>query len=265
VKIVALLQTFNERRFIANCIEHLARQGVSVYLIDNESNDETLAIAERYLGRGLIGMETLPKSVASNLSGQLRRKEELAASLEADWLIHIDADELHMATHPRQSLSDVVRVADEAGYNAINFIEFTFVPTLESPDHDHPDYPQTMRWYYPYVLEFPHRLNAWKRQDGPVDLVSSDGHVVSFPGVQMFPRHLYMRHFLFLSVDHAREKYENNGGFYRTAERFAKNWRIQFDVARVQLPSETQLRLYAPGEPLDRTNPLSRHLPILPV
>jgi hypothetical protein len=39
---------------------------------------------------------------------------------------------------------------DAGGYNAVDFSELAFVPTRESPDHDHPDYRRTMRWYYAF-------------------------------------------------------------------------------------------------------------------
>jgi hypothetical protein len=98
-----------------------------------------------------------------------------------------------------------------------------------------------------------------------VDLVSSDGHVVAFEGLRMAPRNLHMRHFLFLSIGHAREKYEAKGHFYKTSPEFAAvNWRIDFDFAQVRLPSERQLRRYDPAQPLDRSEPLTHHLAILP-
>ena len=59
---VALLATYNEERFVAGCLEHLLQQHVDVYLIDNCSSDQTVAIASRYLGRGLIGIETFPRT-----------------------------------------------------------------------------------------------------------------------------------------------------------------------------------------------------------
>lgn len=261
MKIVALLQTFNERRFIANCIEHLNAQGASVYVVDNESTDNTVEIAERYLGRGVIGIEQLPRDGLWELRRQLERKQELAAVLDSDWLMHVDADELREAADPRQSLAEVFRRADEMGFNAVNFLEFAFVPTAESPDHDHPDYEQTMRRYYPLVPEYPHRLNAWKRQDGAVDLVSSDGHRVDFPGLRIWPRNLYMRHFLFLSVEHAAEKYTLSRKF-PSDRREEPNWRIDLDVSRIKLPPERLLRRYVPGQPLDRTEPVEHHLPM---
>ena len=55
IRVIALLASYNEERFIAG-------QGLQVYLIDNESTDNTVAIAERYAGRGLIRIETLPRA-----------------------------------------------------------------------------------------------------------------------------------------------------------------------------------------------------------
>ena len=75
MRIVAMIQVYNNRRVIAACIEHLRGQGVDVYLIDNESTDETVAIAERYLDRGVIDIETLPCRGRFNLKEQCARQE----------------------------------------------------------------------------------------------------------------------------------------------------------------------------------------------
>jgi hypothetical protein len=189
---------------------------------------------------------------------------ELADSLDADWFIHMDPDEVRVSSDPRQSLTDALRAADEAGFNAVNFLEFTFVPTREHPDHDHPYYQRTMRWYYPFLPTFPYKLNAWKRRDGPVDLASSLGHRVAFAGLRMSPRNLYLRHYLFLSRDHLREKYllhravnlpcATSGPFAAT-HRWWHMWSTGEDVGPIRLPSELQLRRYGPGEPLDRSDP----------
>ncbi len=170
MRIVAILATFNEARFIAGCDQHLRDQGVDVYLIDNESTDDTVALAERYLGAGVIGIESMPRAGASDLQARLKRKEELAQRLDADWLMHVDADEFHVVPAPRRSLAQAFAEADEGGFNAVNFIEYTFIPTREHPDHDHPQFAQTMRHYYPFLPSFPHRLNAWKRQEQRVEL-----------------------------------------------------------------------------------------------
>jgi hypothetical protein len=260
VRIVAIVQTYNEQRFIGDCLDHLAEQGISAYLIDNESTDDTVAIAERRLTANLIGIESLPRDGSYSLTPQLVRKEELAQSLDADWLIHLDADERRVATDPGRSLAEALTEIDEAGFNAVNFLEFTFVPTREAPDHDHANYAQTMRSYYPFLPRFPHRLNAWKRQDGPVELASSGGHRVQFPGLRMAPESLYMRHFIFLNAAHAARKF-GPGRYAPDEVTFGwHGWRAQMDPALIELPSERDLRSYVADHLLDPSEPRTKHI-----
>jgi glycosyltransferase involved in cell wall biosynthesis len=260
MRVVAILATHNEQRFIGPVIEHLRTHGVDVYLIDNESTDRTLEIAEGYLGRGVAGIETLPREGHFALRAQCARKEELADTLDADWLIHLDADEIRVSSRRGQSLVQALEEADDAGYNAVNFLEFTFVPTRENPDHDHPHFQETMRWYYPFLPRFPHRLNAWKRQDGPIELKWSGGHRVRFPGLRMSPTSLYMRHYLYISRQHAIEKF--------VARRFAPDevadgwfgWRSRLKEDMIDFPSQRELRFYEADHLLDPSSPRKHHL-----
>jgi hypothetical protein len=267
LRVVALVGAYNEERFIGGCIDHLARQGVDVYLIDNESTDRTVSRAERYLGKGLIGIETLPRHGEFSLITILRRKEELAAELEADWFMHQDTDEIRVAFPSSRTLAEVLSEVDAAGYNAVNFLEFTFVPTVEAPDHDHPRFEQTMRHYYPFLPTFPHRLNAWKRQPEPVELAWSAGHQVRFPGVRMWPESYRLRHYLVLSTAHAAEKY---GGRVRTELETVNGWggwrtilaeRAPEELADVlRLPRQRELREYVTDDLLDPADPLTAHV-----
>jgi hypothetical protein len=260
LRIVAMIQAYNERRFIAPCIEHLRTQGVDVYLIDNESTDDTVAIAERYLGKGVIGIESLPRAGGFELKQQCRRQEELAADLDADWLIHHDVDEMRVSPTRGQTLAEAIREADEAGFNAIDFIEFAFVPTLEASDHDHPSFALTMRSYYPFRPWVPHRLNAWKRQDEPVELESSAGHVVGFPGLQVSPRPLFMRHYLFLNVEHALDKFVRREFAEEEVASGWYGWRATVTAEDIRLPSASQLRDYVADHLLDARDPWTHHV-----
>jgi len=255
MRVIAILATYNEARFIAGCLEHLFRQGVEVYLMDNCSTDDTVRIAERYLERGLIGIETLPREGNFNLSAQLRRKEVLFDALAADWFMHVDADEILVPPRSDRTLAQAFADVKAQGYNAVNFLEFTFIPTQEAPDHDHPDFQKTMRWYYPYLPFFPHRLNAWKQQPGPVELAWSGGHKVRFPGLQMYPESFRMRHYLFLSVAHAIRKYVNQR--YDPAEVRAGwfEWRARLKPEMITLPRQAGLRTYTSDDELDPSNP----------
>jgi hypothetical protein len=255
VKIVAMLQTYNEQRFIGDCLDHLADQGISVYLVDNESTDDTVAIAERRLGKNLIGIETLARDGHFALRSQLQRKEELAQSLDADWLMHVDADEFRVSPDRGYSLARAIAEVDEAGFNAVNFFELIFLPTREAPDHNHPDFLQTMRSYYPVLPVFPNRLNAWKRQDGPVELVHSGGHLVRFPGLRLAPRSMYSRHYLFLSVDDVSRKFGPERYAPDELARGWHRWRARQTPSSIELPSARDLRTYVEDHLLDPSDP----------
>lgn len=261
MRIVAIIQVYNGERFIAGCIEHLQANGVDVHLIDDASTDATVSIAERYLGRGVSEIEVLAPHEVHNWHDICRRKERLAADLDADWLIHHDIDEVRIAPDPRTSLAQALADFDRAGYNAVNFLEFTFTPTREAPDHDHPHYQRTMRSYYSFAPAFPHRLNAFKRQDGPVELAWSGGHRVRFDGLAMAPGSLYMRHYLYLSRAHAIEKYVRHRPF--AAETLALGWhgfRPRLRPEMIELPPAHLLHTYDGDEHLDPSSPRRTHL-----
>jgi glycosyltransferase involved in cell wall biosynthesis len=259
MRVIAILAAYNEERFIAGCLDNLIRQGLQVYLIDNDSTDNTVAIAARYAGRGLIGIETLPRAGVFSLRPQCERKEALAATLDADWFIHVDADQILLPAQSTQSLAQALAEVDAEGFNAVYFHQFAFVPTKEMPDHDHPDYQQTMRWYYPHESSFPHSLRAWKRQDAPVELSWSGGHRVRFPGLRMCPLAFRYRHYLFLSVEHAIRKYiqkrfdsvEVAGGWH--------GWRVRLRPESIRLPSQAELRPYTSDDMLDHSEPRTQH------
>lgn len=264
VRVVALLAAYNEERFIGGCLEHLFEQGVEAYLIDNCSTDRTVEIAERYLDSGLIGIETFPRGEFHTWQLLLERKEELAATLEADWFMHLDPDEIRLPPRSDQTLAQAFANAEAEGYNAVNFMEFTFVPTQEAPDHDHPNFQETMRWYYPFLRRFPQRLNAWKRQPKKVDLAQSGGHRVQFPRLRMCPESFKMRHYIFLSVPHALGKYLNRKHPPEALKRGWARMRASLAPEKIKLPSQEEMRYYTSDDELDPSNPLAQHLWVLP-
>ena len=259
MRVVALLAAYDEERFVGGCIEHLAAQGVETYLIDNESTDATVEIAERYRGRGLAGIESFPRRGSYPWLRLLERKEELAATLDADWFVHVDADEVRLPPRPGIGLADALAEVDRQGDNAVNFLELTFVPTREHPDHAHPRYEETMRWYYPYLPRYPDRLNAWKRQARPVDLATSGGHRVDFEGLRMHPQPFLMRHYLYLSVEHAIRKYVQRTYDPQELEAGWHRLRAALREEDVQLLPQADLRTYVSDAILDVSAPWTQH------
>ncbi|MEZ5283924.1 MAG: glycosyltransferase family 2 protein [Vicinamibacterales bacterium] len=259
MRVVALLAAHNERRFIVPCIEHYVRHGVDVYLIDNESDDDTVARASQFLGRGLLGIERFPRSATFTWQPLLERKQQLAATLDADWFLHADPDEVRLPPRPGQTLASALAEVDAQGFNAVNFMEFTFVPTRQAPDHDHQDFQQTMRWYYPFEPVHPHQLKAWKKQPDTVDLASTGGHRVGFPGLRIYPESFPMRHYLFLSVPHVVEKYVQRAFDPAEVDRGWHRARARLRTPDIALQDEQELRAYAGDAALDPSQPLGVH------
>jgi len=260
VRVIAIIAAYNEKRFIAASLENLFRQGVEAYLIDNSSTDQTIAIAQRYLGRGLIGIESFPRPKGMySWQPLLKRKEQLAATLDADWFMHVDADEIRLPPRSDQTLAEAFAEAQARGYNAINFLEFTFIPTREAPDHDHPEFQRTMRWYYPFLPKSQNQVKAWRRSSGPVDLAWSGGHRVRFNGVKVYPLTFPMRHYLFLSVSHLIEKYVEKIYDPTEVRRGWHGWRNRINLERVTLPSQAELRVYTADDELDPSSPRRKH------
>jgi len=141
--------------------ENLIRQGIEVYPCDDASSDATISIAESYLGRGVIGIERLPHGAVYRWRRILERKEELCAAL--------DADESHLPPPGHATLGEAFAEVERRGYDAAHCFEFTFIPTRESPDHDHRRFRSTLHSYYPFLPTFSALcagMEATRRADG---------------------------------------------------------------------------------------------------
>jgi len=283
MRIVAIITTYNESRYVSTCLEHYRQQGVEVYLLDNESTDETVDLARQFKNDNLIAIENVPRKGFKSWKEMLQRKETLADELAADWLMHADIDEIRVPETGYKTLLDAVTNIDAQGFNAINFIEYTFIPTKESPDHDHSEFMHSMKWYYPFLPKYPNRLNLWKKQSkgwrgvrsawheliqhrrilGPsVDLHSSGGHQVRFPDLKMYPNDFKMKHYIFLSRQHLERKYVKIK-YDPNAPAGYHGWRAKAKSKIFELPTESQLRYYQGDHLLDPSNPEKKHIFVL--
>lgn len=271
MKIIALMSVYNEALYLRRSLTHLRDQGVDVYLIDNGSTDRTREIAETFLGNGVIGIETLPRRGIFELERLLRREEEVARELDADWYIHHDADEIRQAPNPFRTLREGIEAADRAGYNAVNFDEFVFVPTDDTENYEHDGYVEEMQYYYFFEPGPGRRINAWKNPGERVDLHSAGGHQVAFPGRKVYPENFIMRHYMALSRAHLIKKY--CGRVVSEAERRGKGWnnaRASLHPDQLQFPARDRLKQVSPDNTWERDDPWKKHAifahaPLLPI
>ena len=259
MKIIAILATCNEQRFVENCIRNLMSQGASIYLIDNESTDATIQVALAAAGDALVGMESFPRDGIYPWEAILKRKEQIANQMHADWFMHVDADEIHLPPLGSPTLAHAFRKAEEAGYNAVNFVEFTFVPVAESPNHDDSNYINTMRWYYPFKPREAFLMRAWKRQHFGVELAWSGGHQVRFPSLNIDPRSFRLKHYMFVSADQLIRKYVQRRYDRSEITRGWHGWRANMKGKQIVLPTAFQLRYTTSDDDLDASNPRTTH------
>ncbi|MEO8349715.1 MAG: glycosyltransferase family 2 protein, partial [Acidobacteriota bacterium] len=234
-RVVAIVSAFNEADVISPVIGHLVENGVDVYLIDNRSTDGTVKAARRWLRKGLLGIEQFPAEAPAgkgpstfDWEGILRRKEELAKELEADWFIHHDADEFREAPWPGMNLRDAIAWVDRLGYNCIDFRVLNFPPLEDGFQPGADPGGHFTHWEDPVIHDSVQR-KAWKAQKSGVSLAASGGHEAQFPDRRIFPIRFLMRHYPIRSQEHGRRKvFDERKKRFIDKER-SKGWHVQYD------------------------------------
>jgi glycosyltransferase involved in cell wall biosynthesis len=248
-RIVALLTCRNESLYLGRCLQHLYEQGIETCFIDNESTDDSLEIARSFKKKGVFRIEKQPYNGYFDLVEQLKLKEILASDIDADWFIHHDVDEIREAPIQFKNLYQGILEADKKGYNAINFDEFVFLPTSDEMSFEGEDYVKKMRNYYYFAPIENRRINAWKKLNIKIDLISHGGHRINFEGIKIYPDNFILRHYIVLSRDHAIRKYYTDRVFSQD-EIKDRGWhgaRITFTPDKLKFPTTGMLKVVQKG------------------
>ncbi|GIK24976.1 MAG: hypothetical protein BroJett006_12220 [Betaproteobacteria bacterium] len=235
-KVVAIMTAYNESDIIYPSLCRLIKSGVAVYLIDNWSTDGTASAASPLLGKGLIAIERFPPqnpSQSYDWQALLKRVEEVAQTLEADWFIHHDVDEIRESPWPELSLRDTLCYADRLGFNAVDHTVLDFRPI----DDNFPsggDFGAYFRhWEFGRRRGHFVQIKAWKNPGARVSLAASGGHEAIFPDRRVFPYKFLLRHYPVRSQRHGEKKIlvERKPRFNRD-EKVALGWHSQYDHIR---------------------------------
>lgn len=260
MRIVALLTIRNEVAYLERCLRHLHEQGIETCVIDNDSSDGSAEVAKQFIGQGVIRVDRLRYDGYFDLVAQCRQQEQLAMEIDADWFIHHDADEIREPPPGWGTLSNAIKRADAAGYNAIDFAEFVFLPN-DTEASMPADYVRGLKHYYYFQPTPLHRVTAWKKTVAAVNLEVSGGHRVEFAGRKILPEQFVLRHYIGLSVDHLLAKYSRRT--FSEAEvhrRGWHGWRAEFDKWQIRLPNAAELKLNRDDGIWDKSDPKSVHL-----
>lgn len=250
-RVLVILSLHDEHRFVRPQLEHLATQEVDVAIICDRTSDDLLKVVESYRGRGVTEVVHYPRRAYFDWSGILHEKERLAREHPHPWVVVGDIDEFRMSDRPGETLGGLAARIDHEGYNAVNFAEYVFVPTREAPDHDHPDFQTSMTSYYLFQPRPQHRRTMWKNTGQAFNLEASGGHFVDFEGMNIYPHDCPLRHYIYLSPAHFREKYDQRSYDAASVNRGWHGWRATPHAVHVALPSQREFAEYDPDHPFD--------------
>jgi hypothetical protein len=259
--ILAFLAVRDEAGYLPRTLAHLAREGVAAVVLDNGSQPAARRQLEQLREAGLArAVLDLPWTGHFDLVAQLEAKARLVAACDADWVMHLDADELPHSGREGETLAAAIARADAAGCNAANFLEFVFLPLEDAGDAADGGGFFPFRHYYHFAPARHWRMIAWRRDAGLSNL-GSGGHLLHGDGPRLVPEDFVLRHYLFLSQQHAREKYARRR--FSPAE-LARGWhgnRIDIPPARMQFPPAAKLHRLERIEQhaLDASRPHRRH------
>ena len=259
IRIVAILAVRNEGAYLRRCLRHLHSQGVFSYVIDNASTDDTKEILADCRDLGVIGVENHPFAGFFDLVGQMKRKEQIAREIKADWFIHHDTDEIMEPPKPYATLKQAISAVDAAGDNAINLDEFVFLPINEDAHSLESDYLERMQHYY-FFEPAPMRLVRIWRRDRNVKLHDSGGHGAVFDRRNVHEIPFILRHYIGLSSNYLREKYARRVYSEREVrDRGWHGWRAEFSKYKVVLPNAAQLKICRNDGVWDKSDPKTSH------
>jgi glycosyltransferase involved in cell wall biosynthesis len=229
-RVVAIIAAFNEADILEASIRKLVNQGILVYVIDNWSTDSTNDILQGLHEKGLIlGFERYPVNGPLDYldwKGLLARKEELSGSIQADWFIHHDVDEVRVSPWRSKSLKEAIYIADRMGFNAIDHTQITFVPIDDGfkPDCDFEKY---FLHYRPQMGRMS-KINTWKKSGVRPNLTESGGHRVTFEGRRVFPFNFLIKHYPVRSQEHGERKIFSERQPRSIPEKNKLNWHVHY-------------------------------------
>jgi len=231
LRVAAIMHVYNEVDILEEVARHLQAEGIELHLFDNWSSDGTWELANRLLTDGVAkSAMRFPEapSVDYEWARMLGWTEEYARRLDADWVMHHDADEIRCSPWPGVRLLDAVNRVDQLGFDALDFtvMDFRFLssrPAVSAP------YAQSLNFF-----EFGRRpghfrqIKAWKNCCR-VNLADSGGHDASFAGRRVFPIKFLTKHYPLRSFEQARRKVFRDRIPRMRREQQSLGWHTQYD------------------------------------
>lgn len=252
--------------YLESCLRHLISHGIDYAILDNGMDADALNLLGRPPFRNsLLALEKLAFHGSFELRRQIEAKEELFRRLDVDWLIHLDVDEVMHAYVEHERLIDSISRLDAAGFNAIAFDEFVFLP-IEQPYEPGSALQPICTYYFYRPSEGPRLMRARKKSAGLTMAPAmpdprAAGHRLFGEGLRLAPERFALRHYLVLDQAHAHRKYVER--VFAQVE-LAAGWhrnRIGYPSRAFTFPPATALRRlsHPASRAFDPSDPKSFH------
>jgi glycosyltransferase involved in cell wall biosynthesis len=228
-KIAAIVHVFNESDILEIVARYLRDQGIGVHLLDNWSTDGSFELGQKLVRSGICShISRFPDEPSEHYEWgrQLEHTAKYAASLQADWILHYDADEIRCSPWKGVDLSSAIGFVDSLNYTAIDFTVINFLFTDGSAAERQGL--EELKWFdwgrHPSYFQ---QVKAWKNLS-VVDLISSGGHDVKFEGKRIYPIKFLTKHYPLRSYDQANRKLYRDRFPRIVKEQVEKGWHVQY-------------------------------------
>lgn len=235
---LAIVATYNDRDIIVPVTTKLLDDGIDVHVLDNWSNDQSYeALTSLVSSRACLVVERFPDNGPTQhyeWRALLERKDQIAQQHPGRWIIHHDSDEVRCSPWRGMSLRAGLHVADQMGFNAVDFTVCNFRPIDDSfaVGLD----PEAAFRFFELAREPAHfvQIKAWRQPNDSVSLALSGGHEAQFAGRRIFPYKFMLKHYELRGSEHARRKvFGERRERYSPRER-ADGWHNHYDHWKVE-------------------------------
>lgn len=230
-RVAAIIHGFNEADILPEVFQHLAAQGVDVHYFDNWSTDGSWELSREFKRTGRIAhCERFPEKPTNQYQWhtQLSKTADYARSLDADWVLHHDADEIRISPWEGVTLREAISSIDSVGYNAIDFTVIDFRFLRSSPNASAPF--QNNLWHFEFGRRPGHfaQVKGWKNVRS-VNLAESGGHDAVFEGRKVYPMKFLLKHYPLRNKEQAGKKIHQNRLPRYILEKGKYGWHTQYD------------------------------------
>ncbi len=254
-KVTAVVAIRNGSFYFPRLCKHARDNGILLAVIDNDSEDnlQDLIVENSDV---VIKSERLKYDGYFDLVKQLEAKERMIQTLTTDWVIHLDVDELLFSDTHKEPLVDALLRVQNAGFNAINFDEFVFLP-IERIKRFHSENYDTMNWYYFFEPRQNRLVRAFRKNLRTQ--ITSGGHNVEGE-VKLYPNNMIMRHYMFENRKHAKKKYRFRQYSIQDIENKFHGNRTPLQNNKLAFPTKKSLKRSALSDwSLDKSDPKKNH------